>query len=188
MEQYIDLRYRYLQRLILKAIFCLFFLSACERAPLPHPNFSPYRPLNSYQRNLMTRIYDAGGKVIKQGDVLKVILPVDEFFKLQTADVKPNKRKALIDVAYFIKSYTTRFRHPIILVNGYSDKVFARKTRRQISRQYADVVAAYLWNNGINRNRIRVYGLGASAPIASNAYPAGTYFNRRIEIVVNFNG
>lgn len=175
---------KYLSYLVMIPI--LFLLTSCQR-PLPQPNFSLYRPLSNYQRNLIAKINSAGGKVIKQGDALKVILPTDKFFKAQTTQVKNNKVSALEDVGRFVKNYTRAYARPTILVQGYTDTVFARKTRIELSKQYATVVAAYLWNEGINRNEIRIEGLGARRPIASNAYPAGAYFNRRVEIVVDFN-
>lgn len=176
-------------RLVISSLLSLLIfagLTGCTH-PIPTPQFSIYRPISPYQKSLIARMHAAGIRVIKQGDVLKVIIPTDEFFRLQTTQVEPNKIGALKTTARFVKSYAAQYIHPTILVDGYTDKVFSPAIRKTLSRQYAEVVAAYLWDAGIVRNRIKIRGMGSEGPIASDRYPAGAAFNRRVEIVVNFN-
>lgn len=177
-------------RLLILSLFSIVVIAgitSCSH-PIPTPQFSIYRPLNAYQRSLLARMEAQGIRVIKQGDVLKVIIPTDEFFRLQTTQVEPNKKEALELAGRFVKNYAGQYTHPKIIVDGYTDKVFSPAIRRELSRQYAEVVAAYLWNAGIVRRRITVRGMGSAGPIATNRYPAGAAFNRRVEIIVNFNG
>ena len=157
-------------------------LTACTK---PAPSHKKYRPLTTYQQHLRARVHRYGVKVIKQGDRLRVIIPTDRFFVLQTTKVKPNRSKALKAVANRVQIYATRFPHQPVRVWGYTDNILSRPARLKWTRQYAQIVASYLWHAGVAKNRLVIRGLGAAHPIASNRYPAGTALNRRVEMRIH---
>ncbi len=165
-------------------------LAACSKPKplqIPTPNGGTYNPLSPYQKGLAKKVKRAGGRVMKLGDDLLIVLPTDRFFSPQTTQIKPSKLSTMKRVALLTKSYGKRFSRASIRVSGFTDKVFDHKTRKAISLQYARVVSSYLWNANIPASRIFIKGYGARKSIASNRYPAGTAMNRRVEIRINPN-
>jgi len=180
------LRLNKLFGIILASIIGLLLAACHQQQYIAEPLITPYRPISPYQESLLSRIRYAGIQVVRQGDLLRIIIPVDHFFKMPTTQIRSNKVHAIKDLARFVRSYASIYAHPIIQVYGFSDKVYARKTRRQISKEYATVIASYLWNAGISRSRLTVRGLGAQQPIATFRTPKGNAMNRRVEVRINF--
>ncbi len=165
------------------AVVITAMLTACHNKLPPVPT-TPH-PLTSYQLSLVSQIRKLGAQVIKQGEVLQIILPTDTFFQANTVHLKSQKQYAIGQVAALVKSYTTPYAQPQITITGYTDQVFARKTRRQLSMQYAQEVTAYLWHHGVSSRRLRVRGVGAALPIANNQTVRGSAYNRRVVIKIN---
>lgn len=163
-------------------------LSACSKPPtIATPINTHYRPISPYQENLLSKIHASGIHVVRQGDGLRMIIPIDRFFIIPGTKLIPSKTDALKDVGLFVKSYASIYAHPVIRVYGFTNRVYARKTRSELSRQYAKIVASYLWNAGISLSRLNIKGFGAKLPIATNRTPEGSALNRRVEIRVTFN-
>lgn len=170
----------------LMVIVSALILTACHKPPppLPAPPAGPH-PLTPHQKSLVSQIRQSGAKVVKQGEVLQIVMPTDTFFRRGTTRLKSNKIGAVKRMAYLVKSYIAPYRHPRVSVTGYTDKIFAHKTRKQLSTRYAREVAAYLWHRGVSQRWVRVRGAGASSPIASNRTPRGSAYNRRVVVRVN---
>jgi len=79
-------------------------------------------------------------------------------------------------------------------VVGHTDADPIRKTKDkwkdnlELSAQRALSVSRYLIQKGMDEDKVRAVGCGASRPIASNASTAGKAKNRRVEIVVYLRG
>lgn len=157
-------------------------LAACHKAPPPAKG--PH-PLTPYQRTLVSEIRSSGASVVKQAEVLEIVMPTDRFFRSQTTHLKSRKIGAVNRIASLVKSYASFYRRPRISVTGYTDTVFSRQTRKKISLEYAREVAAYLWDKGISHRWVRVRGYGAKQPIASNKTVKGSAYNRRVVIRIN---
>jgi len=158
-------------------------LVGCQSTPSV-PSVSPLK-LTAYQKMLVAQIRHDGVQVVKQGDHLQMILPIDTFFQHQSTEVKYSKQNALNVIATFVKSYVQRVHgYPNVQVTGHTDRVFAKKTRNALSKEYANVIAAYLWNHGIPQNRLSVKEVGASQPVASNRSADGNAMNRRVVIQI----
>lgn len=71
---------------------------------------------------------------------------------------------------------------PQIVVRGHTDNRGSAEGNRQLSAQRAEAVKQALVRAGVPAGRIRVEGVGAAEPIASNAHADGRRRNRRIEI------
>ena len=68
---------------------------------------------------------------------------------------------------------------------GHTDNVGDSGSNLTLSKGRANSVVEYLVNRGISRNRFQlVDGKGDTAPIATNATPAGKAKNRRVEITL----
>lgn len=71
-----------------------------------------------------------------------------------------------------------------IYVYGSTDNVESRDYSKQLSEERARAAAGYLIASGIDRNRVKVQGLGSNSPIADNGTMAGRAMNRSVEIYV----
>lgn len=173
--------------LSLAVIASALMLTACHKPPpVPAgPDMTGTHPLTPYQRSLVSQIRRSGVRVIKQAEVLQIILPTDTFFRVDTTNLRSRKIYAVSKIATLVKSYVSPYRHPRVTITGYTDHVFARQTAQQISKQYAREIAAYLWNKGLSQRLVRVRGYGSKSPIASNRTPRGSAYNRRVVIQVN---
>jgi len=76
-----------------------------------------------------------------------------------------------------------------INVVGHTDADPIKKSKWEdnweLSAQRALTVVRYLLERGIDKDKIRAVGCGASQPIASNSTASGKAKNRRVEIVVH---
>jgi outer membrane protein OmpA-like peptidoglycan-associated protein len=156
-----------------------FMLSSCVEAPPSQPAPPAKLPGQVHQYNI------AGIQMVQQADRLIVTISTDVYFVAGTTTVKEERRIDLRNVSEFIKSFSKNYPHSVIKVTGYTDRIFAHKTQLQVSQNYAEAIAAYLFNAGINPKRIAVQGRGASEPIAGEYEPSSAALNRRVVVQIN---
>ena len=72
-----------------------------------------------------------------------------------------------------------------ISIAGHTDSSGLASSNRRLSLARANVVADYIAERGISRERLIVIGAGSSAPIADNATRYGRSMNRRISIALH---
>ena len=68
-------------------------------------------------------------------------------------------------------------------INGYTDNIGTALSNRELSQKRANRVRDFLVTQGIDRNRIKVFGRGETSFVSSNQTANGRAANRRIEIV-----
>lgn len=163
-------------------------ITACSYSPQPIYFTESKTTVQEKKENkqLLAQIKNGGVQVIQQGSRLQMVLPVNKFFKPTTTQVKPKQTKTLRRIAQYLRQYTQRHhtRYPI-KVYGYTAKIYPRTQRRYLSDQYAQVIAAFMWNHGFSSSQMSVVGRAASHPVASSRTPQGAAFNRRVIIQVN---
>ncbi len=69
-----------------------------------------------------------------------------------------------------------------VVVVGHTDNKGSREYNDKLSLERAEAVKAYFVSQDIDSGRVHAYGLGKSAPIASNDTAEGRAKNRRVEI------
>lgn len=131
---------------------------------------------------LIKQVRAGGAKVIREGDRLSIVIPTDSFFELGTTQLRAAKVITVRKIGLLAKKYSTRFTKPVISVSGYTDKVFAHRSRRRISKQYAEVIASFLWHQGVARHRMKIMGYGSRYPVGGKR----TGLNRRVVVKVSF--
>lgn len=101
-------------------------------------------------------------------------------FDSNRADIKPESRPALDEIAKFLKSNSGAK----LDVVGHTDNVGSYDSNLDLSRARAAAVAGALVKDyDINPQRLRASGVGFLAPIASNTTEAGRAKNRRVELL-----
>ena len=102
------------------------------------------------------------------------------FFDTGKSVVKPESAAALAEVAKLLKADATLK----LWVVGHTDSVGKLDDNLKLSQARAEAVVAALTSTyGIAPARLKGYGTGPLAPVASNAAEAGRAKNRRVELV-----
>ena len=71
-----------------------------------------------------------------------------------------------------------------INIEGHTDSDGTEDYNQRLSEARANLVVAYLSENGIERNRMTATGVGETRPVGDNSTDAGKAQNRRIEFIV----
>jgi outer membrane protein OmpA-like peptidoglycan-associated protein len=101
------------------------------------------------------------------------------FFDTGKADLKPESQQAIGEVAKLLKADPALK----VFVVGHTDNVGAVDANMKLSQDRAQAVVQALVRGGISAARLRAFGSGPYAPVASNDAEAGRAKNRRVELV-----
>ncbi len=102
------------------------------------------------------------------------------YFDTGKSNIKPESAKAVAEIAKLLKSDPGLKIHVV----GHTDNVGGIESNIKLSQGRAEaVVLELVKNNGIASSRLRAYGCGQFAPVASNDTDAGRAKNRRVELV-----
>ena len=134
--------------------------------------------LDQQQRELEAGLAGTGAEVYRQGDQLLVNLPSNITFATDSSRIQPQFYSVLNEVAATFVQYPQSY----IDVVGHTDSTGSAEYNQQLSERRASSVASYLISRGVNSARIASFGLGETAPIASNDTPEGRAQNRRVEL------
>ncbi|OGT47085.1 MAG: hypothetical protein A3F17_02085 [Gammaproteobacteria bacterium RIFCSPHIGHO2_12_FULL_41_15] len=134
------------------------------------------------EQQLTSRIQQSGGTVMVQGDQIDFALPVNQFFDDSTTQLKEKQQATLKNIARLIQ---TKGPTANVVVVGYTNNSGTVADQKKRAQQHAEVIAAYLWNQGINSKNITVKSMGSQDAVAYSDTAAGSQANRRIMILVN---
>lgn len=102
------------------------------------------------------------------------------FFDTGKAEVKPESKPALDEIAKLLKQDPALK----LKVVGHTDMVGSQEANLKLSEARGEaVVQALVSQYGIQPNRLKGYGVGALAPVATNDTEEGRARNRRVELV-----
>jgi outer membrane protein OmpA-like peptidoglycan-associated protein len=101
-------------------------------------------------------------------------------FDFNKADLKPDSKPALDQIAQFLKDDPSMKIHVV----GHTDNVGGLDVNMTLSRtRAAAVVAALVKQYGVSASRLNPAGVGPLAPVASNDSDEGRAKNRRVELI-----
>jgi outer membrane protein OmpA-like peptidoglycan-associated protein len=102
------------------------------------------------------------------------------YFDTGKAVVKPESTPALVEVAKLLAADPALK----LWVVGHTDSVGAVDANMKLAQARAEaVVTALTTTHGVAASRLKAYGVGPLAPVASNAAEDGRAKNRRVELV-----
>ncbi len=135
---------------------------------------------------LETKAMEQNMVVVSASDISKSITVSGKvaiygiLFDTGKADVKPESKPSLEQIAAFLKAEPTVKLHVV----GHTDSVGSFDSNLALSKRRADAVAAALAKDyGIAANRLVGNGVASLAPLASNSSDEGRANNRRVELV-----
>lgn len=136
--------------------------------------------MDRQERELRARTAGTDVQVIRQGDNLLLDIPSGITFAYDSADVQPQFRATLDQVAGTLAQYNQTF----VDVYGHTDSTGSDAYNQTLSERRARAVADYLAGHGVQSARIGTRGYGESQPKAPNDTDAGRAANRRVEIKI----
>ncbi len=164
-------------------------LAGCSNPPTKPVSKWVYSKSNTQkeQRQHQLAVLRAQGiQIFIQGESVKIILPDEDLFITNSANLRDEARPLLTHVAQLIKTYSVEN----INVNAYSDdQAYAgapKDRKRALTNSAAQTVASYLWQSGVNTRLITARGFSSAHSVAWNGTPQGRNFNKRVEITFKF--
>ncbi len=136
--------------------------------------------LDRQQAELERNLEGSGASVTRVNDTLLVTLPGGVTFDFDSANIRPEFRRPLAEIASTLNAYPESY----VDVVGHTDSDGSEAYNQSLSERRARAVSGSLISNGVNSARIAAYGVGESQPVASNATAAGRQANRRVEIII----
>jgi len=136
--------------------------------------------LDRQEADLRERISDSGATITNTGSELIVTLPEAITFATDSTDVRGSSRRHLAELSQSLREYPGSS----VDVIGHTDNVGDQNYNQNLSARRAQAVYQVMINNGVAPNRMRPFGRGEFAPIASNTSPQGRQQNRRVEVVI----
>ena len=140
--------------------------------------------LDAQAADLQANISDGRIQIVNEGDQLRVVMPQDILFAVDSANVSSVLRSDLVAVADSLN----RFPDSRVIVFGHTDNTGSASHNLDLSQRRAQAVSNILVNNGVSAGRVRSIGRGEDEPVATNLTAAGRAQNRRVEIVIRPNG
>lgn len=134
--------------------------------------------MDRQEQDLRRRTAGTGVVVEREGDELLVTVPAGITFPINSAEVQPQFRPTLDQIAQTLAAYPSTF----VDVHGHTDPSGGDRINIPLSQNRAQSVANYLVQRGVNPARIATQGHGSSQPIADNSTEAGRIQNRRVDI------
>ena len=113
----------------------------------------------------------------------KLVLPDLVLFDFDKADLKPELRYSIADVAHQLLVVQIRQ----VRVEGHTDNVGPREYNQDLSLRRSKSVAAVITAEGFDPANVETKGYGPDRPVSSNATEKGRSENRRVEIIVLSN-
>lgn len=124
----------------------------------------------------MTQALETGKKDMK-GRAIKL----DKIsFEYKKATLKEESYGQLNGLAGYLRQHSNAH----ITIRGYTDSIGSDLYNMDLSQKRAKSVRDYLFNHGVESERINFIGMAESDPIAANGTEEGREQNRRVEFVI----
>jgi OOP family OmpA-OmpF porin len=114
----------------------------------------------------------------KLPEITTLILDGDVNFEIGKSTLLPAARTELDKLVNVMKSQS----ETLWRIEGHTDNTGSYSLNQRLSLERATSVANYLIQNGIDRKRLEIDGMGPDFPIADNSTVTGRAMNRRVTI------
>jgi outer membrane protein OmpA-like peptidoglycan-associated protein len=136
--------------------------------------------MDRQEKQLRDQTAGTGVEVDRQGNELLLTMPAGITFPINSAEIQPQFRTTLDQVAQTLASYPST----MIDVYGHTDPSGGDAINIPLSQRRAQSVASYLSQRGVQSERVATQGFGSSQPLPGNdnSSEAERQANRRVEI------
>ena len=166
------------QRFLLAASLVL--LGACSSKQNVVEVTPPSSWADSRINNLTALATQQGYEVEREGEQIRLLIPVDGNFHPKRTLLLPSGLVPLSKVAQALKTDG----ESRVSVVGHSDSDGSDELNRKLSMERAQAVASVLRLGGIERHRMHLQAMADLQPRADNSSYIGRKLNRRVEIIL----
>lgn len=138
------------------------------------------RQMDQQEAQLRQQMAGTGVDVQRQGDTIRLQAPENITFDSGRADIKPQFRPVLTQLAGSIRQYPGT----VVQIEGHTDSTGSASFNQTLSENRAAAARSVLVQQGVEAERLVAVGYGATRPIADNMTPQGRAQNRRVEILI----
>jgi outer membrane protein OmpA-like peptidoglycan-associated protein len=124
-----------------------------------------------------------GAKVERIGEGIKITFNSGLLFDVDKSDLRPTSKQNLGDLARILNKYPDTN----ILIEGHTDSTGTEEYNKDLSKDRANSVGAYLAMLEVKSGRCTMVGYGESQPVATNDTEEGRQLNRRVDIAIMAN-
>lgn len=138
----------------------------------------PYNKTPGFHRsNSMEKL---GIRFIQTGDNIRIYIPSDNIFEVNSAEILPAAHASLDKLASKLNSYGCTHMN----VSAFTDDIGGGPNSYWLAEKQARNLIAYLWTRGVNHVLLTPIAAGnnESQTVTSNRTLTGSALNRRIEI------
>ncbi len=139
--------------------------------------------LDAQAEALRASISNDNISITQDGDLLRVTMPQDILFAIDSTDLSPALQGDLGALA----ANLNQFPESQAEIVGHTDNTGDAGYNRDLSVRRAQAVSGVLINNGVASSRLTASGMGEDSPLASNLTEEGRAQNRRVEILIRSN-
>ncbi|MBO6603442.1 MULTISPECIES: OmpA family protein [Paracoccaceae] len=136
--------------------------------------------LDRQARDLRSSMANDQISINNTGEELVVTMPEGILFAVDSAAIRPGLQNDIRALARNLQQYP----NTTVDVIGHTDDTGSAAYNQDLSTRRANAVAGVILEEGVSPARVRSYGRGETAPIATNATAEGRQQNRRVEIVI----
>ena len=159
-------------------------VAGCAKKPVAKANANP--SLKEQRAQFLGQMEKQGIRVIREGQILRVIVPSDELFIVHSA----NFNKKYAPTLKTVTSYMNTFNKINVTVSAYGDAYhpvgMPKKRKEALTTRQAQEVANILSSLGLDARLTTSVGGGDKNAIAWNGTSDGSALNRRVEITFQF--
>lgn len=158
----------------------LVLLAACSSKQPVAEVAAPVSWADSRINNLTALAAQQGYEVEREGEQIRLLIPVDGNFHPKRTLLLPSGLVPLSKVAQALQADSASR----VSVVGHSDSDGSDELNRKLSMERAQAVASVLRLGGIERYRMHLQAMADLAPRADNSSYTGRKLNRRVEIIL----
>ncbi len=134
--------------------------------------------MDRQEAELRKRLAGTGVRIVRDGNDIRLVMPSDITFAVNSANIEPRFYRTLNAVATVLNG----FPETDVLIAGHTDSTGSDAYNQRLSEQRAAAVMHYLVSQGVDARRFDARGFGERYPVADNATEQGRALNRRVEI------
>ena len=154
----------------------MLLLASCAKTIYYRRALSP--SVDALRHAYMDELHDDGVQVIKLGETFRFVLFSDDLFNTDSANFQQDYRPVLKTLAALMGTYDK----VNVKVAAYTDNEGSVKRQQALTTRQAQVVASFLWSQGVDARLEYAMGYNRQNPVDWNGGAKERFYNRRVEI------